>query len=148
MTKRKTLLREATIADAVSDAMSEIQCLRDEIAEWADNMESHNMEHLSKYEEVSEARDALEEVADDEPDVPELPDGFSDQLSWSTFRKRRPSRADRAGDASMTLEAVAEHIEKQIGDREGDWTEEWQELADRCREIAEAVGNVSFPGMY
>jgi len=58
----------------VEMAKSGIEELQEEIGSWKENMEGANMEHLPKYEEVSECYDALEAAQEtldgiDWPDV-------------------------------------------------------------------------------
>jgi hypothetical protein len=50
---------------------SELQSLAEEIGNWRDNMDSANMTHLPKYDEVSEAADTLEQI---EPEAPSIDD--------------------------------------------------------------------------
>lgn len=51
---------KTTVLEAVEDAASQIAELQQEMADWRDNMSNANMEHLPKYDQVSEAADALE----------------------------------------------------------------------------------------
>src|SRR5215813_7323243 len=44
---------------------AEIESLRDEMQEWQSNMEGASMEHLPKYDEVTEAVDLLDNAYDD-----------------------------------------------------------------------------------
>lgn len=50
---------------------SELQSLIEEMGSWRDNMDSANMTHLPKFDEVSEAADALEQI---EPEAPSIDD--------------------------------------------------------------------------
>ena len=153
----KFSLHESTISGAVSDAFSTIEALQDEMSEWASNMEGNNMEHLPKYDTVSEARDTLEN-ANDEPDVPgKLPEGLEDKVQYSTIKKRRLSRSDRRDGATSALEATAEHIEKFLDDHDeqhacwqadGVDRDEWVSLQEKLVEVKDEIESVEFPGMY
>lgn len=139
----KTVARVTTVADAVSAAYSELQALRDEMREWADNMEAGNLGQTSRYEAVNECADQLDQVADDEPEVPEglgaLPVTVHD--SQNRRKGRGLSRAVRCGDATGHLEAAASVLEDQEG-------EEAEELAQKLREAADEASAADFPGMY
>jgi hypothetical protein len=55
----------------------EIEALKDEMCSWRDNMEGTNLENTSKYEEVSECADALEDIEAESKSVEEW-DGIED----------------------------------------------------------------------
>lgn len=135
---------EMTVADAVSNAYGEFQSLRDEISDWASNMEGANMEHLPKYEEVSEARDNLENFADNEPDVPE---GLQELKVTVTEDRKARSRAARMSNAVAHLQAVIDLCNDEEAIPENLKEDAEQFASDLDSEVSEAE-NVSFPGMY
>ena len=51
--------------DRVTDAIEEIEILRDEIEEWKSNMEGTNLENTNKYEQLEECSGELEQLMDD-----------------------------------------------------------------------------------
>lgn len=55
---------EGTVTDFVDNAKGELEALCDELNDWASNLESANMEHLPKYDEVTCARDQLQAAVD------------------------------------------------------------------------------------
>lgn len=158
--KRVPIKRETSIEDAVSDAMSKLEELKSEMADWASNMEGANMEHMPKYEEVTEARCALEDLEGDDPALPdELPEGLIDLITWMELPplKRGLGRNARCADAASGLRRAAEHVEAFLEEARGnldvdaDEPESYETLetfAERCSEIAEEAEGVSFPGMY
>lgn len=156
MAKKKMLEHTSTIEGAVDDAMSEAEGLRDELTEWRDNLDGSNMSHLPKYEEVSEAVDALDCV-DNKPEIPNtLPTGLVDEVKWQTHAKRRQSRADRMGEVTFALQIVAEHIEAFLEKNEDEnaacWKDtsrsDWEQYASDLNDIRDELDGVSFPGMY
>lgn len=68
MTKVKYTSVTTTIEGAIADAYSELQELRDEMNEWRDSLEER-FSHTDKYSQVSDAADALDQIADDAPEV-------------------------------------------------------------------------------
>jgi len=49
-----------SVVSALEDAASVVEELQDEMTSWRDNMSSANMEHMPKFDEVSECCDSLE----------------------------------------------------------------------------------------
>jgi paraquat-inducible protein B len=60
-TKKATVVKEANKILSNVD-FSEVESLTEEMTSWRDNMSGANMEHLPKYDEVSEACDELENI--------------------------------------------------------------------------------------
>ena len=162
MAKRKSIQRTSEMEGAVSDAFSEFQSLRDEMNDWKENMEGNNMEHLPKYEEVSEAHDTLENQADNEPDFPSgnMPEGLSTTVTWTDLHTyaRSQSRQTRLSDATNGLDAVISAIRAFL-DEHDDEAECWkaddvvsrddlEQYANDLEEIKDEMDGVSFPGMY
>lgn len=157
MAKRKTVgaykavQQKTTVSGAISDAYSELQSLRDEMSETADNMQE-KMSQTSKYQAVEEARDALDGFCDNEPDVP---DGVSvlevTYIEMVNRRKGRgPSRNTRCSNAVSLLEGVITAINAHAEDLEDgdDLKGEIETLADDLQEAVDSAGGVEFPGMY
>ena len=63
--------------DILSDAQSEVESLRDEMDDWASNMEGTSLENTEKYQTVSEARDTLDDLSSRLSDV-SLEEEFED----------------------------------------------------------------------
>lgn len=105
---RKRAIEELTVPlfDAVTTALDDIGSLRDEMEEWRDNLDNANMSHMPKYEEVSEAVDALDSAtdylsADDTPDIlRQVPVRFAQST------KKRMSRGDRMANVTAILYAI------------------------------------------
>lgn len=147
----KAVQQKTTVAAAIGDAYSELQSLRDEMSETADNMQD-TLSQTPKYQAVEEARDTLDGFCDSEPNVP---DGVSDlEVTYSEMvnsrKGRGPSRSVRCSNASSMLEAVIEAINAHAEDlKDGDDLKgEIQTLADELQEAVDNAGGVEFPGMY
>lgn len=114
MGKRKREIVKLSLESLVSDAVSETESLKEEMESWRDNMDGANMTHLPKYDEVSEACDALEQAESEmqsaQSDFENLPDDVQKtEVDWMTGKRVR-SRADRAGDASAKLQTVIDKL--------------------------------------
>lgn len=150
MAKRKMITREGTIDGIVSDALSTIQGLRDEMNDWQSNMEAANMEHLPKYEQVSECHDALDSFCDSEPDMPsEVPAGLETTLKWEeSGAKKKQSRAARLSDAVSDIQRVIEHIEEFLTANQDEPNDDWQQYCADLQSIVDDAEAVEFPGMF
>lgn len=97
----------ASAEGAFEDGKSEVEGLKEEMSEWKDNLENNNMEHLPKYDEVSECADALE-TAGDTLDGIDFPSCISDiPVNYTQdTRQQAQSRAGRLGNALSALEAA------------------------------------------
>lgn len=154
---------ESTVQGAFDDAKSEVETLADEIREWCDSLESNGMEHLPKYEEVSEAAEYLEEARDtlDSVFLSDLGSEVEDlpiKTSQDTRRKAM-SRSGRRGNATVLLYAVKDALqgvvdadrsflpeaEKEAADEKA---EEVQSALEEVGNAIDALENVCFPGMY
>lgn len=141
---RKTKDCEATLYEIVEGFKGEVESLLEEIGEWRGNLEGNSMEHLPKYEEVSECCDELEAI---EADSLEVPEGVSASVSWTEFAaKKKTSRAARANYAATELEAAASFLEDLT---EGTSLEgKYEDFLEDLQSKAEALRAVSFPGMF
>jgi cysteinyl-tRNA synthetase len=161
-----------SLAGCIESAASVVEELKGEIEEWRDNMESNNMEHMPKFEEVSECYDALEQLLDGELDSVEVPEFLQDLPVTYTQDTRRSStsRASRLGNAESELDAAAARVREWLEDNEtleandnsddteivteadvqerDDQREQAEELADKLEELVGQFGDVNFPGMY
>lgn len=89
MSKGKYIECKGPLLSVLEDAGSSIEELRDEITEWRDNLSSGNMEHLPKYEEVSECADTLES-AEAEAVLSKLVDALTDASEGAPFKAGCP----------------------------------------------------------
>jgi hypothetical protein len=162
-----------TVSGALDNGRSEVESLYEEIDEWGSNLESNNMEHLPKYEEVTEARDQLCNANDGLQGI-EVPEHLSD-LEANYTQDTRRSAYSRSGRMSNALEALGaardaaqawlddnDALEPDEQPEEGEETGPTQEEADErdaqrdateefINELENAIGeaeNVGFPGMY
>lgn len=159
--------RQTSLTAAIGDAYSELQSLRDEMREWADNLENGNLGHTDRGQRVAEAADALDNVADDEPEM-ELGE-FDPQITYAeqiNRRKGKPaSRSVRCSNASSMLGAVIEALETEMekleegeddvdlkeeaeGDDKDDPKEKLEELRDHLQNTVDEIDGIEFPGMY
>lgn len=161
--KFKSTARQTTVEAAFEDAKADIESLRDEMTEWAENMESNNMEGLPKYEEVNEAKEALESACDslDEVEISNLPDALREtEVSYTEARPygRKPEpRWMRLSNCVSMLRAAKDAVtaaEEAETANEGQTDDDEQEEVD-FGTIGNGIGDaidyaesVSFPGMY
>lgn len=164
-----------TIDGAFEEGKDEAICLKDEIVEWKDNMEANSMEAMPKYDEVSEAADALESGADslESLEVPECLQGVEVTYTVDTRRKAQ-SRSGRMGNALNALGAAKagaeawlednEELEANEDDEDRDEDDELvtqaeaDEREEQCSAVQEFIDElenaygelegVNFPGMY
>jgi len=110
-----------TLGSAFEDGRSDVEGLYEEMNDWASNMEGNSMEHLPKYDEVTEARDALE-TANDTLGGIEPPDAIADlEVHFTTdTRQNAQSRSGRMGNVLQALGAAKDAAEA--------WMEENPEL--------------------
>lgn len=161
--KYKIETRTGTVADMVSEAYGELQGLRDEMSEWADNLEGSNLSATEKCGRVRECADNLDQVADDEPEMNAIVGVVEVTVGVQVPRSKRQSasRAVRAGNAEAMLNAVAEAVREYATDLEApaqgtEGTDEGtQDVIDACETLADHVENTAgelsgleFPGMF
>lgn len=159
--KHKMVRYDGTV-DSFLDC-GDIESLRDEMTEWKDNMESNSMEHLPKYDEVSEAVDALDQAMEMEDSINSLRDELKEHrpeaLTTPVFAthfaagKRGQPRWQRLADAVATLTAACDEIETQIaamGDEEAtaEARNSLREYLDEVRNGISEAENCTFPGMF
>jgi len=148
---------EVELSALVSDAASEITSLKEEIEEWRDNMSNANMEHLPKWEEVSEAADALDQAESQAQDAENTFDGLPDAakvLNAKYLAGKTTSRSSRAGECGAMLRIVADRLrelaemDEKLEKPKGVEPVDYEEAAEALESAADELDNVSFPGMY
>lgn len=156
----KTISREVTLEDLFNDAKSIVEELKNEMEEWAGNMEGTSLENTSKYQSVSDARDTLEYGLDDleRIDIDAVQeDVLTRKVTVNEFHKygkKLPSRADRLGNATEALNVVVTELRlfvEELYEHEEGNEDAIALLEQTADDIEEAIGNVEsvdFPGMY
>jgi hypothetical protein len=172
---RRDFRFDSTVSIAFEDGCSEIEALKEEIEGWKDSLESNNMEHLPKYEEVEECYNTLETALDalQGIEVPDFLEGEAVTYTQDT-RQQAQSRSGRMGNAENALSAAKDGAQSwldendelevmddadKIEDGEEEVTQEEvderQAQREKCEEFVneleqaiDELGNVSFPGMY
>lgn len=156
MAKRapKTIQRETTIEGAVSDAMSEIQSLADEMREAFDNT-PESLQNDGVGAARGEAADNLENIQ--EPDVPTELQGEKftfkyNEVQLAPSKMRNRSRAGRRDDACSGLYHLIEFLESLEEDEKDIYSKEEVEAAANFKEevqtLIDEAEAVEFPGMY
>ena len=154
----------STLEALVCDAYCAVEELRDEITEWQENLECNDMDHLPKYEEVSEAAAQLDQAVDELDTlnnlVGELPDEIQNQRLDYTYDSRRKAwaRWGRLSNgqvmAQVALEAGREALaaaQEKADEAETDLPDQMGELEEALNSWEEAITttqDVCFPGMY
>lgn len=144
---RRNELIKYTLHEALSFP-SDLADLRDEMTEWQSNMEGASMEHLPKYEEVTECVDAMDDAVST---LETACDTLIDELSKAdvaldsegfnvpTDQRKRLSRSQRLANAIAPLSAAIEHVSGLNFVDEGGTLDEITQALDE-------LSNVSFPG--
>jgi ABC-type transporter Mla subunit MlaD len=152
----------STISAAVADGMSELQSLRDEVREVADNASGTALENTQRIQTLSETADTLDSYVDDEPDAPaflaDLPTKYT--TTHNARKGRGDSRATRHDNAINALRAAADEVASWLedveGNTEGKTEEEREEMKDAAETYKDAIeevvdnldGAVEYPGMF
>lgn len=107
----------SSILGAIESGASVIEELHGEMEEWASSLESNSMEHLPKYEEVDEARNALDGPKDElqSIDLPEEIAGVEVKYTQDT-RQSANSRSGRLNNALDELRAAEAGLEQWLED--------------------------------
>lgn len=137
---------ETTVENAVSDAISILTSLGEEMRDWASNLEE-KFSATEKYSRIDEAASALEGLTD-EPTIEDAHAALKTTVMQSN--KRRPSRSDRRDDAVNLLDAAASGLRERaeaegVEQNEIDALESLIDDIERIKDEAEAV---EFVGMY
>ena len=155
---RPMISRGGPLDGIVDDAIGEIDSLKEEMQDWMDSLSSNNMEHLPKYEEVSECYNALENATGNTPEMPtEFLPGMALTYEWQEKApyKGAQSRSTRCSNATNDIEQVITYIDDSIQNLDDQQTEEhadliaeWEQYRNDLEEIVNEAQNASFPGMY
>lgn len=158
--KRKRAKREAppprqsTVSDAVADAFSEFEALAEEMGQWRDNIEE-KFSATEKFERVSEAADALENLR--QPETGDEADNLAVTIQDPPRTRKGPSRSDRRDQAVMLLELALDAIASKLIDLENDREHdqvvnaamsELEDLRDEIEDAKSEAENIEFPGMF
>jgi len=136
MAKLKTESCTIPIGEALGDAQAELQALSEEMCEWRDNMEGTGLENTSKFEEVQETADSLENLSStlDGVDLGDYDVDEQIEFSWSHPYGKHLGRSWRAVYISTLLEAIAAKVD--------------DDTANELQEVADELGAIDFPGMF
>ena len=140
-----------SIADAVSEAFSEITSLGDEVREAYDNT-PESLQNSSIGEARDECASALEQI--NEPDVPEELGKIEVEVyrpSRTPKQQAKLSRRERRDDAVQIMDAVMQRLDEYLDGTENspkqDIREEAQALRDEIELAKDEAEQVEFPGM-
>jgi len=133
--KLKTETITETISEALENAKFELSSLADEMGEWRDNMEATGLENTTRYEEVMECADTLEDLDSRLQDI-ELEDDREITYTWSHPYGRNIGRSWRAGYVCAVLNAIADALSDN------------DENVAGLQDIATELEGLEFPGMY
>ena len=147
---------ENSVADAFSNARSEIEELHGEMESWRDNLDQcEGLNQTSKYEEVDEATNYLE-TANDTLSNLEL-ERYGEKIKYAEHRKSGYPRWVRLSNAVAALEAIGGWMEtymesirenSKMTDEDQGYIDEAEELVSDIQEATGELENVSFPGMF
>jgi hypothetical protein len=151
----KSVVVKKTISEAVGDAFSELQCLRDEMREKAEALEE-KFSGTEKYQTCNDTADTLDGFCDEEPEMGS--DLGETELEYGQVTNTRGvSRANRCSNAVQALTAVKELVEDRVEElqKDDDRGKVGDALLEELEEFVEIVGNaidgaegLDFPGMY
>lgn len=141
---------------AIAGGVEDIQCLLEEMREWQESLESADMTHMPKYDEVSECVSALERIEDiDGVTIPEAVARLEVNYVIDTRRSATSRNARMANAASpirAAVEALTAYIEE-LAEENAD-NDDWEEpvdveaLRDEVEGVLDEVEYADFPGMY
>jgi DNA repair exonuclease SbcCD ATPase subunit len=104
------LRKQLTDAEAdYENGKSDLEGLKEEIESWKDNMEGANMEHLPKFEEVSECYDQISAATDglDSVEIPEWATDPKEGFDIEQLADELESAADEIDSAIAEAEAAS-----------------------------------------
>jgi len=141
---------ETNLADAISEAFGNMNELSSECRDVCDNMPD-SLQSSARYEALDNSASELEK---DEPDFPDALQELKVTIQRPT-KLRKQSRRDRANEAETVLRNCVDAIQSWVDEAPNtgvDTTDARedaaQELRDACEELADAIGNCEFPGMF
>lgn len=150
----KTIERELTIEDAVSEAHGELVSLGEEMREAYDNT-PESLQESPVGEARGEAADALENIS--EPEVPTELQGKKFKVKWTVRaltakQQARRSRSARRDEAVETLNQVVLRLNEIAEGSDGTLDQDTKDAAsnfeDDVQQIIDEAEAVEFPGMY
>jgi len=142
------------ISVCLSDGVNDIRELYDEMLSWQEQMDSADMRHLPKYDEVTAAVEVLERVEELDSAIGEIENlidagtiGNEDVTYHAAvpYGKRAQPRWMRHSTAINQLQAVVYFL------RDSDKGNSEDGVLDAVDELASQIGefeSVDFPGMY
>lgn len=142
--------REVGLLDAILEALSDVEGLGQEMRDWADGMPDA-LQGGSKYDEVNEAADTLEEQGGNDPIDMETMAFLNDvkvTIQDPTPRKRGYSRDARLSHARDILYAVVAGLLEYYIDKHTPEAGIAESLKDDVETIVSELEGVTFPGMF
>jgi hypothetical protein len=150
-------LHRTDVESALADAEAELECLKEEMGEWRDNMGQYSgLDQTDQYASVEEAADILESLDLDSVDVPE---GLSEidvydlpvyDIRLLQGRSRYLGRGRRATNTAGTLRSITDAIKAEWGeegDDANDPPEGTIEFVDALESLADELESIDFPTM-
>jgi hypothetical protein len=163
VSKPRTTTHKEKLLDALKCG-NVVEDLASEMGDWRDNLESNSMEHLPKYEEVSEAADTLENAGQEiESSVDELRAALEEikelngeivgsiEISYTEHSRRGSPRWLRRDNAVAPLRAAVDYIENALIDGEQSKNEALDNIEELTASLADRldeIEGVEFPGMF
>jgi len=147
--------REVGLLDAIGEFMADCEELGQEMRDWADNM-PESKQGSQKYDEVNEAAETLENIAQEDPVTPDTMSFLNEvkvTIQDPTPRRRGYSRSARLAHAISTLQIVMMALEEfksqHPNEKErADQEDVANELHAALEEHEGNAENVEFPGMF
>lgn len=150
-----------SVESLVDDAFSDIESLGQELRDAYDNM-PEGLQQGDVGQRRDEAASALEDIACNKPDVPDLMGFLGDVVHYPDLKAT--SRRERADEAASMLESVVNELNKWIeelkikhaetgGDREPYTdaefdTSDLESFVSELEDQISTIREVDFPGMY
>lgn len=140
--KEYKILRDShysqTVGEAISNALSDLESLGEELRTWVENMESGGFSGTSKQDTLEETASALENV-----EAPEIPTALEGIPVVYLPRLEADSRSARCSEAVGLLRKVIEELEAVVEDNP-----DAASLASALEDICSELDGLEFPGMF
>lgn len=139
-----------SVSEALSSACSEVDCLKDELQDWFDNL-PEQFQSGDKGSQLEEAISQMDNIT--EPDIPEC----LNDVNFVHIPSINPSsRSSRCFEVISLLESTAQTIndflegleDKEASDENKENIDSTAELRDTVEEMINDLQSVEFPGMY
>jgi len=152
----KLLTSTVSLTDALS-TYQDVENLRDEMVEWRDNLDGAGMDHMPKYEEVSECCDVLDcydELQSDCEELEQMLEGTDlagvmvTSQDMQPYKGRGFPRWMQMSNALAPIRAACEHLTSQEAE---DNTEALTDIIAKAAEVeahCETLEGAEFPGMF